>query len=266
MSTSLTTAPTINGDIYADPAAFEHAQRVAKVFQACELVPATLRKNLPDVVVAFGIARAMNEQPLTVMQNIYFVSGKAGWSASYMVARANRAGVFDGPIRWRSEGAGENLSVTAFADLRGVKGDARVEATVSMAMAKAEGWTKNDKYRSMPEHMLRWRSATMLIRLYCPEVMFGLPVAEEIEPEASAPRVVSFSTGPFIDAEVSAPAAPQPGAASIDDLETEIANVLADARTAGDRELIAVSYAGTIAEQPPEAQDRLRALFAATAA
>jgi hypothetical protein len=50
-----------------------------------------------------------------------------------------------------------------------------------MAMAEAEGWTKNPKYRTMPDQMLRYRSATMLIRLFAPEVMMGLPVAEEID-------------------------------------------------------------------------------------
>jgi hypothetical protein len=48
-------------------------------------------------------------------------------------------------------------------------------------MAKAEGWTRNAKYQTMPEHMLRWRSATMLIRLFAPEVMLGIPAADELE-------------------------------------------------------------------------------------
>ena len=29
--------------------------------------------------------------------------------------------------------------------------------------------------------MLKWRSAAFLIRLHCPEVMFGLPIADELE-------------------------------------------------------------------------------------
>jgi hypothetical protein len=85
---------------------------------------------------------------------------------------------------WRSSGAGEKLAVTAHATLA-VTGDA-IEVTCDMAMAMAEGWTRNAKYKSMPEHMLRWRSAAMLIRLYAPEVMLGMPVIEELEtlPEA----------------------------------------------------------------------------------
>lgn len=205
-------------DIYADASAFEHAQRVAKVFGSSTLVPEHLRKNPADALVALGIARALGEQPLVVMQNIYFVSGRAGWSTKYKIARANRAGVFRGPIRWRSEGAGETLCVTAYADLIGVEGDSRIEVAVDMKLAKAEGWTKNAKYQSMPEHMLRWRSASMLIDLYCPDVMLGLPTLEEIEtmPDVrggDGAVVIDFSGDAQIDRSqpaLFAPTPPQP--------------------------------------------------------
>jgi hypothetical protein len=96
-----------------------------------------------------------------------------------MIAKANRSGVFARRINWRVEGEGKNLRVTAFATL--TDSGEPVEATASMAMAEAEGWTKNPKYRTMPDQMLRYRSATMLIRLFAPEVMMGLPVADEID-------------------------------------------------------------------------------------
>lgn len=168
-------------DILASSASFEHMQRVAKVFCASDLIPAHLKKNNgADALLALQIAKRMGEDPVAVMQNIYFVSGKAGWSASYMIARANRSGVFKGPIRWRTEGEGDALVVTARGRLVEIEGE-DVEVSVSMLMAKAEGWTKNAKYNTMAEHMLRWRSATMLIRLYCPEVMMGMPTQDELE-------------------------------------------------------------------------------------
>jgi hypothetical protein len=167
-------------DILASQASFEHMQRVAKVFCASDLIPAHLKKNNgADALLALQIAKRMNEDPVSVMQNIYFVSGKAGWSASYMIARANRSGVFKGPIRWKTTGEGENMVVTARGRLAEIEGE-DVEVSVSMKMAKAEGWVKNPKYGTMAEHMLRWRSATMLIRLYCPEVMMGMPTEDEL--------------------------------------------------------------------------------------
>lgn len=119
----------------------------------------------------------MAEDPLTVMQNLAIVNGRPCWQTQYMIARANKSGVFQGRITWAGEGRGDSLTVTASAVL--ADGGEVVSVAVSMAMAKADGWTKNPKYNSMPEHMLRWRSAAMLVRLYAPEVMLGIPTVEE---------------------------------------------------------------------------------------
>lgn len=174
-------------DVFADAATFEHAQRVAKVFASSSLVPPHLRGNVADCLIAYQIARRLNEEPLTVFQNIYIVSGRPGWKTEYMISRANKAGVFSGRITWDTTGAGDALSVTAKAALADT-GEV-VSVTCDMKMARAEQWTKNAKYTSMPEHMLRWRSAAMLIRLYAPEVMLGMPVVEELETMPASPQM-----------------------------------------------------------------------------
>jgi hypothetical protein len=48
-------------------------------------------------------------------------------------------------------------------------------------MAKKEGWyTKSgSKWPTMPELMLRYRAAAFFGRLYCPEIMLGMPTSEE---------------------------------------------------------------------------------------
>jgi hypothetical protein len=167
-------------DLFSDPNSFAHGQRVAKLFAASKLVPNHFRGNVADCLIALQIARRLDEDPLTVFQNIYFVNGKPGWATSYLIARANRSGVFQRQITWHATNEGnDGLSVTAKATLS--SGDV-VTATATMRMAMEEGWTKNSKYQSMPEHMLRWRSATMLIRLFAPEIMTGLPAMDEIEP------------------------------------------------------------------------------------
>lgn len=192
------TAPAIGADLMSDTSQFELAQRWANAFASSQLIPAHLRGKPADCLIAILMARQLKDNPLMVLQNIYIVSGKAGWSANYMIARANASGVFKGRITWDTKGAGDAMEVTA----KAVLGDTfdLVTATATMQMAKAEGWTKNSKYQTMPEHMLRWRSATMLIRLYCPEVMMGMQTADEItdsaEP-ATAPRTVAASLDSF---------------------------------------------------------------------
>lgn len=167
------------GSLLFDPARFEHAQRVAKMFASSKLIPSHLQGNVADCAIALHMAERLNEDPLVVMQNITVINGRAGWSAQYMIGRANRSGMIRGRIRWRTDGTGDAMVVTAIATL--ADGDEDITASASMAMAKAEGWTRNAKYASMPEHMLRWRSATMLIRLYMPEIMLGIPTADEVE-------------------------------------------------------------------------------------
>jgi hypothetical protein len=176
-------------DIFSDPAVFEHFQRVAKVFASSNLVPQHLRGNVADCVIALAIARRLDEDPLTVFQSIYIVNGKPGWLTSYMIARVNRARVFRSPITWDETGSGDSLTVTAKAII--ADSGEEVKTSVDMRMATAEGWTKNPKYKSMGAHMLKWRSAAMLIRLYCPEIMFGMPVVEELETMPPAIRDIT---------------------------------------------------------------------------
>lgn len=181
MSNALTTT---RPSLLMDPQAFDHMQRVGKMLALSPLFPDHLRKGSVESAIANGVlvmnmASRLNEDPLTVAQNIYFVSGKPGWSASYMIGKANQHGVFRDPIDWEVTGSGDTLSVTAFAVLAAT--GKRVSVTCDMAMAKAEGWTSNKKYQSMPRQMLCYRSGTFLIRLYCPEVMIGVPAAIEHE-------------------------------------------------------------------------------------
>jgi hypothetical protein len=240
------------------PAHFEHSQRVAKMFAASELVPPHLRGKMADCLIAYAIAKRTREEPLVVLQNIYFVSGRAGWSATYMIAKANRSGVFARRINWRVEGEGKNLRVTAFATL--ADSGEPVEATASMAMAEAEGWTKNPKYRTMPDQMLRYRSATMLIRLFAPEVMMGLPVADEIDyQQARGPSGAIDITPPPASSPLAA--VTQAMDALLDATEQEADNT-APAASDADSPAAASSDAPTGA-LPQELAERARAIVAA---
>ena len=228
------------------------------MFAASELVPPHLRGKMADCLIAYAIAKRTREEPLVVLQNIYFVSGRAGWSATYMIAKANRSGVFARRINWRVEGEGKNLRVTAVATL--ADSGEPVEATASMAMAEAEGWTKNPKYRTMPDQMLRYRSATMLIRLFAPEVMMGLPVADEIDyQQARGPSGAIDITPPPASSPLVA--VTQAMDALLDATEQEADNT-APAASDADSPAAASSDAPTGA-LPQELAERARAIVAA---
>jgi hypothetical protein len=164
---------------------FALRQRQAKMFAMSPLVPEHLRKGTTEQAIAncwiaLTLAEAMGEVPLIVMQNIHVVKGKAGFASQYMIARANSSGVFRGRIDWRIDRTDpKNLSVTAYAVIR--ETEQEVSVTCDMKMAEAESWTQNPKYKTMPEVMLRYRSAAFLVRFYAPDVMLGYQTAEEVE-------------------------------------------------------------------------------------
>ena len=207
-------------------AVFQRRQREAGVYAASALIPEHLRGKVADVMIAMEMARLLGEAPLIVMQAIHVVSGKAGFSAQYMIARANASGIFKGRIDWRLDKSdASNLKVTAFATLKDTGQEVSVE--VDMRMADAEGWTKNPKYKSMPEVMLRYRSAAFLVRFYAPDVMLGYQSTEEIEDVgvARGPDLTAVPLSSAMLIEQAAPAAqaePEPSQTLAEELNDEI--------------------------------------------
>jgi len=177
---------------------WELIQRKANAFAVSPLVPEHLRNQGKDIafancVICLELAKLMNENPLVIMQNIHFVKGKPGWNASYMIARANASGYFEGGIRFKTTGKGESLAVTAYAKIK--ETGETIEKTVDMATAKAVGWAANEKYKQIPEQMLSYRAATFLVRLYCPQVMLGYHTTEELNDDfaASMPKAPALT-------------------------------------------------------------------------
>ena len=199
-STALAVEPAA-GDILTSPAAFRTAMQMAEVLASSPLVPQSFRNKPGDVFSAMVLARGMGEELFTVLHAVHFVNGKPGFSAQFMIARANKCGTFAGPIEFEVSGEGASLAVTCSAHLAHT--GKLVEKTVTMAMAKADGWTKNPKYGSLGEQMLSYRAATFLIRLYCPEILFGMRPSDELEDIAAA-------RGEPVQAEYTEPASQTP--------------------------------------------------------
>ena len=172
--------------IYQTTDSFEFAQRQAKSLCQSQLVPTQYQgqDGLPNCLVALEMSKRMNLSPLTVMQNLNVIHGKPTWSAQFITSNIIGCGRFTN-FDYLVKGQGETLEVqcvaTRLEDKKQVKGTA-----VSMKMASQEGWTKNPKYSSMPELMLRNRAATFFGRQYIPDLLLGVQTSEEvidIEPE-----------------------------------------------------------------------------------
>lgn len=187
MTTEITkTSIESESSIYHSADSFEFAQRQAKSLADSQLVPTQYQgqQGLPNCLVALEMSKRMNLSPLTVMQNLNIIHGKPSWSAQFIASTIMSCGRFSN-FDYLVKGQGETLEVQCIAtrleDKKQVKGTA-----VSMRMARMEGWTKNSKYSSMPELMLRNRAATFFGRQYIPDLLLGVQTSEEvvdIEPE-----------------------------------------------------------------------------------
>jgi len=180
-STALTTTqPT--GSVFSGIQQFEDAQRIAKALASSTLIPPQFQgqQGFANCLVALEIANRMRMSPFQVMQNLHIIHGRPSWSSQFIIGLINGCGRFS-PLRYEVTGQGETLACTCVAtelasgnDLRG--------PTVTMAMAKKEGWStkSGSKWLTLPDLMIRYRAAAFWGRLYIPELLVGIQSQEEV--------------------------------------------------------------------------------------
>ncbi len=185
----VTTVPTVAPrapsettlSVFGSEAGFVAGQRMAKMLSSSSLVPDAYRgeAGLPNAIIAVDMAQRMGANPLMVMQNLYIVHGRPAWSSQFLIACLNACGRFS-PLRYIIDGTGDDYGCRAVANDRA--GNLLEGPRVSIAMAKAEGWMSKagSKWKTLPELMLRYRSATFFARTYGPELTMGIPTSDEV--------------------------------------------------------------------------------------
>lgn len=168
-------APTV-----FDEKAFEHAQRVAKLYASSSLVPDIYKNNIPNCFIAGQMAQRLRVDTFTFMQHSAVVNGKPTMEGKLLIALINQSGLFTSDLEW-DEGEDDRGKYAIAYAYKKSNPTKKLCARVDMAMAKAEGWTKNPKWTSMPEQMLRYRSGAFFGRSYVPQLAVGLPpLMEEV--------------------------------------------------------------------------------------
>lgn len=119
-STAVTTS--VN---FFDPAQFDTAQRMSKLFAASMLVPDTYQTDkiaadliakkhmqpeeaqkqasmtaVANCMIALDIATRIGASPLMVMQNLVIIYGRPSWSSKFLIATVNTCGRFE-PLKFR---------------------------------------------------------------------------------------------------------------------------------------------------------------------
>ena len=170
-----------NKDVWTNMIDKYGAVKTAEFLSKSAFVPASYQGNAADCLIAVDFASRVGVPPLTVMQNMNVVKGKPSWSGQFCMALIHAHPAFTNARLVYTGTKGTDNRGAYVTALRTSDGS-RVDGTeVTMAMAKAEGWTNNPKWRNMPEQMLGYRAAAFFARLHCPEALLGLQTSEEIE-------------------------------------------------------------------------------------
>ena len=166
--------------VWTDKKQFDQLLRAANMLSQTSIIPATYQGKPQDCFVALEMATRMGVSPLVVMQNMYVVKGKPAWAGQACTMFINSCGKFTQVKHvYTGEKGTDNrgcyVTATRISDGIQVNG-----VEVTLAMAKAEGWTANTKWRTMPELMLAYRASAFFARVHCPEALMGVQLADEI--------------------------------------------------------------------------------------
>ncbi len=167
-----------------------------------KLVPQQFRGAPEDIYLALDMAERLDMNPLMVMQSLYIVQGKPAWSSQFVIACINASRRYT-PLRFRIKRDKDDhiISCQCVANDRAT-GEELTGAKITAEMVRSEGWdTKaGSKWKTMPEQMFRYRSASFFARVHCPEVTLGIYSADEVReftepagPEADMPTAENGS-------------------------------------------------------------------------
>ena len=177
MSDQSAITTTSNKSVYSSIQSFESAQRIAASLAESTIVPTMYRgpAGLGNCIVALEIANRMGMSPFQVMQNLNVIHGRPSWTSQFIIGLIQGCGRFE----WFDYDE-EDDSCQCFAVVK-TSGKKVFGPKITLDMARREGWTKNTKWATMPQTMLRYRAASAFGRFYIPDLILGIQSVEENE-------------------------------------------------------------------------------------
>ena len=140
----------------------QYAEAVAQA----GLLPPAFQRQPANVLIALEAARALDESPWTVMQEMAVINGSPSFSAKFMRTRVRKAG-----HRLREYFAD---GVATCIIIRADDPDFEHRATWDEAKAKKHGYWGKGHWAKNPQLMLQNRALSECVREACYEVMGGV--------------------------------------------------------------------------------------------
>lgn len=211
---NLTATPSAPLD-YMSGDALNKAYKNAQILAKSDLVPEMYKNRADNVLLAMDMASRTGFSLMQVMQNLFIVRGKPGWSGSFCMAAIKGSGLYEWVkyVRVGEDGT-DSYGYMVQAKNRST-GEIVNGPVVDWAMVKAYGWEKKpgSQWKMAPDLMFRYRAAAFFARTECPEVLQSLQTADELrdtfgndEPKKQKTRItladVTQSEDIVIEAEV----------------------------------------------------------------
>lgn len=162
---------------------FALLQRVAGMLSDSDLVPAIYKGKMANCMIALNMAERLRADPLMVMQNLYIVQGKPGWSATFKIATFNQNGGFSKlRYEWKGEANTPEWGCRAWA-IEKLTNERLDGPWITWKLANDEGWVNKSgsKWKTMPLKMFMYRAGAWFVDVYAPELSMGLPATEDLE-------------------------------------------------------------------------------------
>lgn len=167
------TEPVSRGSFSLAPQSLDEALRFAEMLSKSSIVPKDFNGNPGNILVAIQWGMELGLQPMQAMQNIAVINGRPALWGDAVIALV------------RSSPLCEYVYETIDGDVATCRVKRRGEddqvRTFSMVDAKAAGLTgKQGPWTQYPKRMLQLRARAFALRDVFPDVLRGMPVAEEV--------------------------------------------------------------------------------------
>jgi hypothetical protein len=168
-------------NVFQSKEAFEQLTRFAVMLSKASIVPDSYQGKPENCFIALDMANRMKLSPLVVMQNLFVIKGKPGWSGQACKMLVENCSKF---TDIKHVYTGEKGTPSYGCYLQGTRisdGECIHGPEVTIEMATKEGWMSNAKWKNLPDLMLAYRASAFFARVHVPESLMGLHLVEEIE-------------------------------------------------------------------------------------
>lgn len=158
-------------DTLGSPDVLNTAHKLASQINGTDFVPKAFRGKPEAVMAALLTGRELGLGPMTALQRIHVIEGKAGLDAQGMRAQVLAAG----HDLWIDESTPERCTVSGQR-----RGSQHVQSvTWTIQEARTAGLANKQVWKSYPRQMLQARATAELCRLIAPDALGGLAYSSE---------------------------------------------------------------------------------------